>query len=61
MSKLKILDLSVNKIQIGILHAFRQFLEANKELYALSISGFERINERAFKSICDSLAKNTGL
>lgn len=52
LSKLKIIDLSMNKLQIGILHSFRQFLEQNKEVCALSISGFERINERAFGSIC---------
>lgn len=30
-------------------------------MVALSISGFERINERAFTSICQSLAKNQGI
>ena len=59
--KLKILDLSVNQLQVGILHSFRQFLEFNKELCALSFSGFERINDRAFSSICQSLMKNQGL
>lgn len=61
VSKLKILDLSQNVLQIGILHQFRTFLENNTELNALSISGIHLFNERAFKSIMKSLQINTGV
>lgn len=60
-SGLKILDLSQNVVQIGILHALRHFIEHNKQLNALSISGLHMFNERAWLSICQSLGINGSL
>jgi Ran GTPase-activating protein (RanGAP) involved in mRNA processing and transport len=58
---LKILDISENVTQIGILHSFRNFIEQNTEINALSISGLQNFNDRAFKSIISSLKENRSL
>lgn len=60
-STIKILDMSQNIMQIGVLHQFRLFIEQNKEMNALSINGLFFFNERAFDSICTSLKRNRGL
>ena len=54
--KLKILDISQNITQIGILHNLRQMLSVNTELNAFSFSGFHHFNERAFNSLLQSLS-----
>jgi hypothetical protein len=59
--KLKILDISQNITQIGILHNLRQMLSSNTELNAFSFSGFHHFNERAYTSLMQSLSQNTSL
>ena len=60
-SRLKILDISQNVVQIQMLHALRSFLEGNTEMSALSMTGLHCFNPRAFISLCASLSSNTGL
>ena len=50
--KLKILDMSVNIMQISCLHAFRLMLSNNDELCAISLSGLHNFHEKAFSDIC---------
>lgn len=60
-SRLKILDVSQNIVQIGMLHTFRNFLKGTKELIAFCISGLHYFNQRAFDSICQSLQENKSI
>lgn len=59
--KLKILDMSVNIMQISCLHAFRLMLASNDELCAISLSGLHNFHEKAFSDICQSMSKNMQL